>query len=119
MKKVFICGDLDAPHQELNCTYKTENGEKIIETIETGKFKLLNNCYHTYQSYQGECRNMFDLHFADQPVFKVFDTFDVSDDSGSDHSSTITTLNIMTQSKFDLKAKNNFKKFNQIVKQEY
>ena len=62
-KNVFICGDFNAPHQELNCTYNTENGEKIIETIETGKFKFLNNGYHTYQSYQGECRNM--LEFAD------------------------------------------------------
>ena len=61
MKNVFICGDFNAPHQELNCTYNTENGENIIETIETGNFKLLNNGYHTYQSYQGECRNMLDL----------------------------------------------------------
>ena len=119
MKNVFICGDFNAPHQELNCTYNTENGDKIIETVETGKFKLLYNGYHTNQSYQRECRNMLDLHFADQSVFKFFDTFYVSDDFGSDHSSTITTLNIMTQSKFDLKAKINFKKFNQIVRQEY
>ena len=111
MTNVFICGDFNAPHQELNCTYNTDNGEKVIETIETGKFKLLNNGYHTYQSYQGECRNMLDLHFADQSVFKFFDTFYVSND--------ITTLNIMTQSKFELKAKINFKKFNQIVRQEY
>ena len=116
---VFICGDFNAPHQELNCTYNTENGDKTIETFETGKFKLLNNGYHTYQSYQGECRNIIDLHFADQSVFKFFDTFYVSNDFGSDHSSTITTLNIMTQSKFDSKVKVNFKKFNQIVRQEY
>ena len=119
MKNVFTCGDFNAPHQELNCTYNTENGEKIIQTIETGKFKILNNGYHTYQSYQGECQNMLDLHFADQSVFIFFDTFYVSDDFGSDHSSTITTLNIMTQIKFDLKGKTNFKKFNQIVRQEY
>ena len=119
MTNVFICGDFNAPHQELNCTYNTENGDKIIETIETGKFKLLNNSYHIYQSYQGECRNKLDLHFADQSVFKFFDTFYVSDDFGSDHSSTITTLKIMTQSKSDLKAKIDLKKFNQIVRQEY
>ena len=62
---------------------------------------------------------MFDLHFADQSVFKFFDTLYVYDDFGSDYRSTITTLNIMTQSKLDLKAKINFKKFNQIVRQEY
>ena len=55
---------------------------------------------------------MLDLHFADQSIFKFFDTFYVSDDFGSDHSSTITTLNIVTQSKFELKAKINFKKLN-------
>ena len=119
MKNIFICGDFNAPHQELNCTYNTENGDKIIEIIETGIFKLLNNGYHTYQSYQGECRNMLDLHFADQLVFNIFDTFYVSDDFGSDHSSTITTLNIVTQSRFDLKAKIDFKIFNQIVRQEH
>ena len=62
---------------------------------------------------------MLDLYFADQSVFKFFDTFCFSDDFGNDHSSTITTLNIMTQSKFNLKAKFNFKKFNHIVRQEY
>ena len=61
---------------------------------------------------------MLDLHFADQSVFKLFDTFYVSDDFGSDHNSTITTLIIVIQSKFDLKAKINFKKFIQIVRQE-
>ena len=90
-----------------------------METIETRKFKLLNNGYHTYQSYQGEFQNMLDLNFADQSVFKFCDTFYVSDDFGSDQNSTITTLNIMTQSNFGLKAKINFKKFNQIVRQEY
>ena len=119
MLNSFICGDFNAPHQELNCTCNTENGDKIIETIEIGKLKLLNNGYHTYQSYQGECRNMLDLHFADQSVFKFFHTFYVSDYFGSDQSSTITTLNKMTQSKVDLKAKINFKKINQIVRQEY
>ena len=108
LKSVFICGDFSAPHQELNCTYNTENGDKIIETNETGIVKLLNNGYHTYQSNQVECRNMLDLHLADQSAFKFFDTFYVSDDFGSDHSSTITTLNILTESRFDLKAKINF-----------
>ena len=59
---------------------------------------------------------MLDLHFADQSVCNFFDTFYNSDDFGSDHRSTITTLNIVPQSKFDLKAKINFKKF---VKQEH
>ena len=119
MKNVFICGYFNSPHQELNCTLNTENGDKIIETVETGTFKLLKNGYHTYQSYQGECRNMLDLHFADQSVFNFFYSICVSNDFGSDHSSTITTLNIVPQSKFDLKAKINFKKFNKIVRQEY
>ena len=41
------CGDFNAPHQELNCTYNTENGDKIIEAIESGTFKRLINGYHT------------------------------------------------------------------------
>ena len=52
---------------------------------------------------------MLDLHFVDQLVFKMFDTFYVSDDFGSDHRSTITTLNIVIQSRFDLKTKINLK----------
>ena len=54
MKNGFICGDFNAPHQELNCTYNTENGDKIVETIETGTLKFLYDGYHTYQSYQGD-----------------------------------------------------------------
>ena len=41
MKNVFICGDFNAPHQELSFTYNTGNGEKILEPIETGSFKFL------------------------------------------------------------------------------
>ena len=48
---------------------------------------------------------MLDLYFVDKLVFKFFDTFLVSDDFGSDHSSTITTLNIVTQIRFDLNKK--------------
>ena len=33
LKIFFIFGDFNAPHQELNCTYNTENGDKISETI--------------------------------------------------------------------------------------
>ena len=108
-----------APHQELNCTYNTENSDTVIETIETVTSKLSTLRYHTYQSYQRECQNMLDLLFADQLVFKFFDTFYISDDFGSDHRSTITTLNIVAQSRFDLKAKIFFKKFKHIVRQQY
>ena len=118
MKKGFKCGDFKAPYQEFNCTYNTENGEKILEMIETGTFKLLIGGFHTYQSHQGDCRNMLDLHFTDQSVFKFFVTFYIFDDFGSDQSSTITTLNIVIQNKFDLKAKFNLKKFNEIVRKE-
>ena len=61
---------------------------------------------------------MLDLHFADQLVFKFFDTLYVSDVFGSDQNSNITTLNIVIQSRFYLKAKINFKKFKQIVREE-
>ena len=120
MKNVYICGEFNTPHiiAHIHCTYHTENSDKILETIETGTFKLLNNGFHTYQSHQAECRNKLDLNFTDQSVIKFFDTFYVSDDFGSDHSSTITTLNIVIQNTLHLKVKNNFKKFNQTVTQE-
>ena len=30
LKNVFIYGDFNAPHHELNCSYDSENGEKIL-----------------------------------------------------------------------------------------
>ena len=62
---------------------------------------------------------MLDLHFSDQSVFKFLDTFYVSDDFGSNHSSTSTNLNIVIQNRFGLKAKINLKIINQIVRQKY
>ena len=62
---------------------------------------------------------MLDLHFTDQRFFKFFNTIFVSDDFGSDHSSTIATFNIVIQNRFDFKEKNYFKKFNQVFRQEY
>ena len=75
MKIVFICGDFNASHQNLSCTYNIENCEKLLKTIKTGTSKLLNNGFYTYQSHQRERQYMFDLHFTDQTVFNFFDIF--------------------------------------------
>ena len=53
LKNVFVCGDINAPHHELNCSYDSENGEKLLNIFDGGNFKLLNNGYHTYQSFDG------------------------------------------------------------------
>ena len=74
-RNVSSCGGFNAPNQELNSTYNSDNGEKVLETAETGTFKLLNNDFHTYRSRQEDCRNTLDLHFTDQSVFKFFDIF--------------------------------------------
>ena len=39
-KNVFICRYFNAPRQKLNCTYNTVNGDKVIETSETGKINF-------------------------------------------------------------------------------
>ena len=43
LQNMLSCGDFNSPHQELNCTYYTENSEKLLETIDAGNLKLLNN----------------------------------------------------------------------------
>ena len=111
LKNVFICGDFNAPHHELNCSYDSENGEKILYIIDEGTFKLLNNGYHTYQSFDGKCKNMLDLHFCDNSLFAHFNNFQVSEDLGSDHKVTITTLNLRKSEVFQLKSKINYRKF--------
>ena len=58
LKNVFVCGDFNARHQELNCSYDSENGEKLLNVIDKGTFKLLNNGYHAYPSSDGKCKNV-------------------------------------------------------------
>ena len=111
LKNVFICGDFNAPHHELNCSYDSENGEKLLYIIDEGTFKLLNNGYHNYQSFDGKCKNMLDLHFCDNSLFAHFNNFQVSEDLGSDHKVTITTLNLRKGEVFQLKSKINYRKF--------
>ena len=94
LKNVFVCGDFNAPHHELNCSYDSENGEKLLNFIDEGTFKLLNNGYHTYQSFDGKCKNMLDLLFCDNSHFAHFNDFQVSEDLGSYRNVTITTLNL-------------------------
>ena len=36
MTNVFVCGDFNSPHQELNCSYDSENGEKLLNLIDNG-----------------------------------------------------------------------------------
>ena len=87
LKNVFLCGDFNAPHPELNCSYDSENGEKIPKVIDEGTFKLLKTdiTHHTYQSSDGKCKNMLDLHFCDNSLLTNFKDFQVSEDLGSDH----------------------------------
>ena len=72
MSNVFVCGDFNSPHQDLNCSYDSENSEKLLNLIEKGHFKLLSNGHYTYQLVVGKSRNMLDLHFCDCTVFKIF-----------------------------------------------
>ena len=93
----FICGDLNILQQVLNCTYNTENGEKLPEINDDGNFKLLNNSYPTYQSNQHKSQSMLDLHFCSLSVIKLFDHFQELKDFGSDHSATLTLLKLKVQ----------------------
>ena len=108
---MLICGDFNSSHQELNFAYNTENGEKLLEIIDDGNFKLLNNGYPTYQSSQHQSQSMLDLHFCSLSIIKYFDNFQVLEDFGGDHSATLTSLKLKIQTDFDLPAKVNFQKF--------
>ena len=79
--------------------------EIFFNLIEKGHFKLLNKGHYTYQSVDGKSRNMLDLHFCDSTVFTNFNNFEVSEDLGSDHRTTITTLNLKISRLFELKSK--------------
>ena len=119
MSNAFVCGDFNSPHQERNCSYDSENGEKLLNLIEKGHFKLLNNGHYTYQSVDGKSRNMLDLHFCDSTVFAHFNNFEVSEDLGSDHRTTITTLNLKTSKMFELKSKIDLRIFKENTKKFY
>ena len=99
---IFICGDVNSPHEELNCTYNTKNGGKLLGIIDEGIFKLLNNVYPTYQSNQHKSQSMLDLHFCSLSVFEHFENFQVLEDFASDHSATLTSLKLKLQTEFDL-----------------
>ena len=119
MTNVFVCGDFNSPHQELNCSYDSENGEKLLNLIDNGHFKLLNNGHHTYQSFDGKSKNMLDLHFCDSTVFRNFSNFEVSEDLGSDHRTTITTFNLNISKKFELKLEIDFRQFRENARKSY
>ena len=117
--KCFVCGDFNSPHQELNCSYDSENGETLLNLIDNGRFKLLNNGHHTYQSLDGKSKNMLDLHFCDSTVFTSFSNFEVSEDLGSDHRTTITTLNLKINKIFELKSEIDFRQFRENARKSY
>ena len=119
MSNVFVCGDFNSPHQELNCSYDSENGEKLLNLIEKGYFKLLNNGHFIYQSVHGKSRNMLDLHFCDSTVFTNFNNFEVSEDLGSDHRTTITTLNLKISKMFELQSKIHLRIFKENKRKSY
>ena len=99
-RNVFIFGDSSAPHHETNCSYDSENREKLTNIIDEGTFKLLN-----------KCKNMLDLHFCDNSLFAPFNYFQLSEDLGSDHKVTFTTLNLRKGEVIQLKSKINYRKF--------
>ena len=119
MSNVFVCGDFNSPRQELNCSYDSENGEKLLNLIKEGQFKLLNNGHYTYQSVDGKSRNMLDLHFCDSTVFTTFNNFEVTEALGSDHRTTITTLNLKISKMFELKSKIDLRMFKENTRKSY
>ena len=119
MTNVFVCVDFNSPHQELNCSYDSENGEKLLNLIDNGHFKLLNNGHHTYQSFDGKSKNMLDLHFCDSTAFRNFSNFEVSEDLGSDHRTTITTFNLKISKKVELKSEIDFRQFRENARKSY
>ena len=119
MSNVFVCGDFNSPHQELNCSYDSENDEKLLNLIDNCHFKLLNNGHHTYQSFDGKSKNMFDLHFCDITVFTNFGNFEVTEDLGSDHRTTITTFNLKINKTFELKSEIDFRQFRENARKSY
>ena len=62
---------------------------------------------------------MLNLHFCSLSVLKHFDTFQVLEDFGCDHSATLKSLKLKLQVKLDLKAKVDFKKFRKHAKISY
>ena len=54
---------------------------------------------------------MLDLHFCDNSFFAHFNDFQVSEDLGSGHKVTITTLNLGKGEVFQLKSKSNNRNF--------
>ena len=101
---VFVCGDFNSPHRELNSSYDCENGENLLNLIEKGHFKLLNNGHYTYQSVDGKSRNMLDLRLCDRTVFnsasRIFkETIDGQRIHESIKSANITSHNTMPPNK--------------------
>ena len=119
MTNVFVCDDFNSPHQELNCSYDSENGEKLMNLIYNSHFKLLNNGHHTYQSFDGKSKNKLDLHFCDSTIFTNFSNFEVSEDLESDHRTTITTFNLKINNLFELKSEIDFSQFRENARKSY
>ena len=119
MSNVSVCGDFNSPHQELNCSYDFENGEKLLNLIEKGHFKLQNNCHYTYKSVDGKSRNKLNLHFCGSTVFTNFNNFEVSEELGSNHRTKITTLKLKIKKMFDLKPKTDFRIFKENTRKSY
>ena len=59
---------------------------------------------------------MLDLHFCDSAVFTNFSNFEVSEDLGSDHRTTITTFNLKI---FELKSEIDFRQFRENARKSY
>ena len=119
LKNIFVCGNFNAPHHKINCSYDSENGEKLLNVIDEGTFKLPNNGYHTYQSFDGKCKYMLDLHSCDNSLLTYFSDFQVSEDLDMNKKNTFTTMNLRKVKFFKLKSKINYRKFRENAQSLY
>ena len=62
---------------------------------------------------------MLDLQFFDSTVFTNFSNFEVSEDLGSDHRTTITTFNLKINKIFELKLEIDFRQFRENARKSY
>ena len=98
----LIIGDLNCPHQAFGSRTTNEFGSRLLQTVNTENYLLLNDGQPTYYSNATGLSNLLDFVLVDSEMAKEITSCVTKGDVGSDHIPVVTTL----KAKVSMKAKN-------------
>ncbi len=93
-KYSFLAGDLNAKTVEWDFARSNHTGNTLLDFMERYGISMLNDGTPTFYSARDSKPEILDLHLANKAMVRIFSSYRICDDIGSDHLPAISVFNV-------------------------